>query len=305
MANAIDITNQKFGKLLVLKRAGSVNNRATQTCLCDCGNQIDVIGSDLRRGRKKDCGCTMIEKRMSLQNQQFGKLIALYPTEKRDSNGAIIQHCKCECGNECDVSSCHLKSGNTQSCGCTKIKKLIDFNHTQIKDLTNQKFGELIALYQNGANNNKNIIQHCKCSCGNECNVPSADLISGNTKSCGCKKNISYGEKKIAEILNNNNIKFKKEYVINNEELSFKGRFDFYLPDYNCFIEYDGIQHFQMGKGKFDNPQKFKLTKQHDEEKNSYCKNHNIFLIRIPYIHYENISINDLLPQTSEYLLRY
>lgn len=232
-------------------------------------------------------------------------LLTVIDEAPNDKSGNAMWKCQCECGTIIIAKGSHLRSGNTTSCGCKRTKSLIEYNHTRMKDLTNQKFGELIALYQNGTNNNKNIIQHCKCSCGNECNVPSADLISGNTKSCGCKRNKSYGEKKIAEILSNNNIKFKKEYIINNEELSFKGRFDFYLPDYSCFIEYDGIQHFQIGKGKFDNSQKFELTKQHDEEKNNYCKNHNIFLIRIPYTHYENININDLLPQTSEYLLRY
>lgn len=57
-------------------------------------------------------------------------------------------------------------------------------------------------------------------------------------------------------------------------------RFDFYLPDYNCCIEYDGIQHYK------DNDffkSTVKENQYRDETKNLYCKNNNIDLIRISY----------------------
>lgn len=51
------------------------------------------------------------------ENDRFGKLIALYPTDKRQDR-CIVWHCKCDCGNEIDVKSTSLTSGNTKSCGC-------------------------------------------------------------------------------------------------------------------------------------------------------------------------------------------
>lgn len=39
-----------------------------------------------------------------LSGQKFGRLTALYPAEKRDKRGSVYWHCKCECGNEVDVS---------------------------------------------------------------------------------------------------------------------------------------------------------------------------------------------------------
>ena len=57
-------------------------------------------------------------------------------------------------------------------------------------------------------------------------------------------------------------------------------RFDFYLPDYNCCIEYDGIQHFKRTNFSHDN---FEERQKRDEIKNQYCKDNNIVLIRIPY----------------------
>ena len=72
-------------------------------------------------------------------------------------------------------------------------------------------------------------------------------------------------------------------------------RFDFYLPEKNIAIEYDGVQHFKQGNGCYDNQEKIQKTKEHDEIKNKYCKLNNICLIRIPYSHFDNLTIEDLL----------
>lgn len=53
-------------------------------------------------------------------------------------------------------------------------------------DLTGQKFGLLTALYQNGKSKSGHYLWHCQCECGNECDVPTSSLRSGNTRSCGC-----------------------------------------------------------------------------------------------------------------------
>ena len=63
---------------------------------------------------------------LDLVNQRFGKLIAIEPTNKRVDK-KIIWRCFCDCGNEWFVSSAHLKSGHTKSCGC--LKKETSFVH--------------------------------------------------------------------------------------------------------------------------------------------------------------------------------
>lgn len=55
-----------------------------------------------------------------LKNRKFGRLTALYPTEKRNRKGSVYWHCRCECGNEIDVSECGLVHGNYKSCGCLR-----------------------------------------------------------------------------------------------------------------------------------------------------------------------------------------
>ena len=58
-------------------------------------------------------------KALDLTGQKFGRLTATHPTEKR-SQGRVVWHCECECGNTIEVASHSLVSGNTKSCGCLK-----------------------------------------------------------------------------------------------------------------------------------------------------------------------------------------
>lgn len=65
-------------------------------------------------------------------------------------------------------------------------------------------------------------------------------------------------------------------------------RFDFYLPEYNTCIEYDGIQHYKVTGWQTE--ERLADTKYKDSTKNSYCIENNITLIRIPYTHYDDIN---------------
>ena len=70
--------------------------------------------------------------------------------------------------------------------------------------------------------------------------------------------------------------------------------FDFYLPDYNLCIEYDGRQHY-IPIERFGGEDGFKYTIKHDGIKNNYCKNNNINLLRIPYFKDAEEELNNFL----------
>lgn len=76
-------------------------------------------------------------------------------------------------------------------------------------------------------------------------------LKRGSVVSCGCKSQ-SIPAEKIEKILEKNNIRYIKEKTFDkcvNPKTNRYLRFDFYLPDYNCCIEYDGEQHFKNKPG--------------------------------------------------------
>lgn len=52
---------ERFGKLVVIERNGSRNNRVVWKCQCDCGKVVDVVSQDLTRGHTKSCGCLHLE----------------------------------------------------------------------------------------------------------------------------------------------------------------------------------------------------------------------------------------------------
>lgn len=58
-----DLTGQRFGRLVVLRRNGQYGKttRAAWLCVCDCGAHLTVDGSNLRRGLSKSCGCLKAE----------------------------------------------------------------------------------------------------------------------------------------------------------------------------------------------------------------------------------------------------
>ena len=94
-----------------------------------------------------------------------------------------------------------------------------------------------------------------------------------------CSQRESSGEKIIREFLEKHNISFIQEYYTTDCCDKRLLPFDFYLPDYNLIIEFDGRQHFEPIYGE----QCLINTQRHDKIKNQYCLEHNIELIRIPY----------------------
>lgn len=53
-------------------------------------------------------------------------------------------------------------------------------------DLTNQRFGRLIAIEPTAERKGTNVVWRCRCDCGNESLVPSGWLRKGLKRSCGC-----------------------------------------------------------------------------------------------------------------------
>lgn len=110
--------------------------------------------------------------------------------------------------------------------------------------------------------------------------------------------NMSSGEKKISQILTKHKIDYIFEKKFDDCKSITHLRFDFYLPDHNICIEFDGEQHFRPVDFEFNqfyrvpyekSLARFKKIQTHDQIKNHYCNRHNIELIRISYKKFKNI----------------
>lgn len=171
---AVDLTGMRFGKLVALEYTGKSNRSgAIWKCRCDCGNITYATNSHLRSGGKTSCGCLY-----DLTGRKFGKLTAIEKIGKT-KHGAVIWKCLCECGNYTNATQNILVKGEKTSCGCGRKMRNYD-------DLTNQRFGRLVAIKPTEKRKHRCIMWECKCDCGNTVEVMSRNLLCGKTKSCGC-----------------------------------------------------------------------------------------------------------------------
>ncbi|MCE3203400.1 hypothetical protein [Paenibacillus sonchi] len=117
-----------------------------------------------------------------IPEQKYNRLKVICELPTKNKKRQVL--CRCDCGVERAFDWSKVRTGQTKSCGCYGREML---KPNDIKDLTGQVFGRLTALRPDeGKDSGGSIIWTCRCKCGREVHVPSRDLISGNTKSCGC-----------------------------------------------------------------------------------------------------------------------
>ena len=91
----------------------------------------------------------------------------------------------------------------------------------------------------------------------------------------------SWAEDIIANWLNEAQLKYETEKTF--KDLKDKGhlRYDFFLPDYWCLIEVDGLQHEETNK-YWGGEEQLKDRQKKDKIKDQYAIDHSYHLIRIP-----------------------
>lgn len=122
-SKAENLEGRRFGRLTVIHRVESAKGRTRWLCQCDCGKMHTASAHELKAGKTTSCGCKRkLESTgiMDIKNKRFGRLVALSPTELRDTKGSVFWHCRCDCGAELDVTEDGLVHGNYRSCGCLK-----------------------------------------------------------------------------------------------------------------------------------------------------------------------------------------
>lgn len=124
----LDLSGQKFGKLVAIKPAPNAKNRTRWYCQCECGKEIIVDTADLKRGHTQSCGCYKAQRTSeSSLIDHTGKCFGYLEVLERDMNyqgKGVTTHwiCKChKCGNIKSISSDSLRNGAI-SCGCVKSR---------------------------------------------------------------------------------------------------------------------------------------------------------------------------------------
>ncbi len=187
MSRIVDLSGKRFGNLVVLRRTDdyvspSGNHAVRWSCQCDCGKILDVKTNALLAGKTTSCGCGRLNSLIKeAVGKKYGKLTCIEYSHMEHGVGYFFKF-RCDCGNEVLCCLSKVRNGYVNSCGCLQKEKA---RQAVFRDLTGQKFNHLTVIKYVGRKNKKTI-WHCVCDCGNEKDVDSNSLISGNTKACGC-----------------------------------------------------------------------------------------------------------------------
>jgi hypothetical protein len=133
-----DLTNRRFDRLTVLGLGSrSTAKRVYWHCLCSCGTEKQVRSDSLTSGAVRSCGC-LWRNVMSEQGvhhkpgERFGRLRVVRQAGVVKKRGRVYL-CRCDCGKTIKVQGRHLRSGETQSCGCfyRHSRSTANFRHGQ------------------------------------------------------------------------------------------------------------------------------------------------------------------------------
>ena len=162
--------------------------------------------------------------------------------------------------------------------GCSKCVKKYNYSQKEYIEeaikIHKNKYNYSLTKYKNSS---EKIIIICNKH-GEFMQLPSAHLYSNGCPNCSESK----GENKISSYLNDLGISYKRQQKFKDCVNIRCLPFDFYIPEYNMCIEFDGKQHF-LPVDKFGGMESLEKTKINDDIKNKYCKNNNIKLHRIKY----------------------
>ena len=187
-------------------------------------------------------------------------------------------HCN-RCGKDFERAPATWEQYSCPYCGKNATARRYDKNWYQ--QAIDERFGKgEFTILGDNPKSAKIRVQH---KCGFIRDTQFTALI--HSKGCPrCSGTMSKGERKIINYLDAHNIKYIPQQKMGNT----KQTFDFYLPNKNIAIEYNGEQHYKPIE-TFGGEKRFLQQQQYDANKIQYCKDNNITLKIISYLEFNNI----------------
>ena len=144
----IDLTGQQFGYLTPF----SYIKGGKWRCKCQCGNEIEVDGRNLRSGHTKSCGCLKKETKNVYDMTGYEtENIKVLNREGSDNQQVALWNCLCKkCGRTFITRGSSIRAGYINSCGCvhSKNEQNISFllENNNIEFATQYTFSDLIGI---------------------------------------------------------------------------------------------------------------------------------------------------------------
>ena len=248
-----------------------------------CGNVWKVTPNNLLRGRK----CPKCKNRISpndfsdrVYKETNGnlKVVGKYI----DCDIAVKVLCKKHgCYFYIKPRSCYSSTRSKYKCPKCRSeavsKETAKDQNTFLKELKLKHHGSIVCLDKYVNTHTK---LHFKCL---KCNHVFFSEPNSVIRLSGCPTCAeSHGEKAITYFLEDKNIEFERQKSFNDCKYKRELKFDFFLPEKNMFIEYDGMQHFKPIEF-FGGDKAYKHQKHLDSIKDKYALKKGIKMVRIKY----------------------
>ena len=273
----------------IVNKDGFVWTSTKIKVVCDKGHEYEVIWNSFKNLKRRCKQCHETNRKCTYEDlleiaKDRGYRLLSRKEDIINEFGYVDSYThinvKCNKGHEYNVVLNNFKNNNT------KCKKCRDeetrYTYEDLKNIVNDMGYELVSEERDIIDKDGFVPTTARISVKKECSVLFNSLINGGGY------NESKGEKKIAKILDEMNIPYFKQYRF--DECRYKNPlpFDFYLPQHNICIEYDGALHYESIE-HFGGDDKLEETQIRDKIKTKHCKKHKIKLIRIPYWDFDRI----------------
>lgn len=279
----INKTKIKHGDKFDYSKTEYISNNSKITIICPIHGEFNM---EPRNHLRSNSGCDKCKTNIRLSNKSFILKAREIHGNKYDYSKIVYQHKKSkliiicpEHGEFEQVARNHImdKCG-CQLCANESISKSQSLNTDEFILKSNLKHKHKYD-YSNVEYINQLTKVKIICPKHGEFTQRPVEHLRG----CGCQKcKESKGEKKIREYLIENKIKFISQYKFDNCRNKNPLPFDFYLPELNMCIEYNGAQHYKPIK-YWGGEETLKKIKFRDKIKKKYCSNNDINLMIIRY----------------------
>lgn len=248
-----------------------------------CGNIYDISPLNFKRSKGcKKCNYDSIYKHKVKDTNIFkkemyekvGEEYSLLSEYINTNTRVKVKHNKC--GNTYSIAPRDfLKGSRCSKCQNEKDRMTQEEWDYKVYELIKNEYTFLEHYKGNGI---KISVRHNICN--HEYKVKPNNFITGHRCPL-CKSSI--GERLISEYLEGNDIAYIPQHTFDDlKGKKGKYRYDFYLPEYNILIEYQGIQHYKP-ISFFGGIDTFNKQKNRDEIKKEYAVKNDIKYIEVPF----------------------
>lgn len=283
------------------KKSGTVITAICETCKKEIEMPYAHYNVTTKNGTKHyKCRQCFIEEKIlkyeTIKNDVENAGYKLITQKDEYKNGRTYIKYVCPKHGEHTMRATNFHNGKRcPECHFEKSREMYSFSKEEVYNKVKALGGKLLNKEDYINTNVKNLKILCPNCHKNIFTTSLKHFMQHGGQSCtDCYKKESVGERKIRQWLEDHNFEFVKEKWFPDCRDAKPLPFDFYLPNENTIIEFDGKQHFEETHFFSHTNSKYansitSYIQYHDSIKTEYCLDHNISLVRIPYTEINNI----------------